>query len=153
MTFPAPSARLRRARLLVLILLLGLVAGACSSAPAATFSAAGPCLADGRAPGAYPNLEALIPKALDGRAPDHLDSGRNCSAANLGTLASHGVTQVMFAGGAWTDSATQGVTLAVFTAPGLQAAWLGEWYEASARAAKDTQNFVPTRLQIGRAHV
>ncbi len=148
MTSQAPSARLRRARFVGLVLLFGLLGGACSSAPAATFSASGPCVVDGRVPGAYPNLEAVIPKTLDGRAPNQLDSGRNCSTANLGTLAGHGVRQVMFAGGVWTDSATQGITLAVFTAPGLQAAWLGEWFEASARAAKDTQNFVPTRLQI-----
>jgi hypothetical protein len=143
-----PSGRLRQARLLALIVLVGLVFGACSASPAATFNPSGPCVVDGRLPGAYPDLELRIPKSLDGRGADQLDSGRNCSAANLGTLAGHGVSQVTFAGGVWTDSSTQGITLAVFTAPGLQAAWLGEWFEASARAAKDTQDFVPTRLQI-----
>jgi len=130
-------------------LVLAVAFGACSASPAATFNPSGPCVVDGRQPGAYPDLEVRVPTSIDGRAPDRLDSGRNCSVVNLGTLAGHGIREVMFAGGAWTDSGTQGITAAVFRAPGLQAAWMGEWFEASARSARATQAFVPTRLQIG----
>ena len=129
--------------MLGLAVLAVLVAG-CSTASAA-FSPTGPCLVDGRQPGAYPALEALVPRQYDGRPPAKLDSGRNCTPANLGTLVDHGVTQLRFAGATWQDSDTQAITLAVFQAPGLDPAWIGEWYEASARQGKLTQGFAPSR--------
>jgi hypothetical protein len=117
-----------------------LIAG-CGSA--ATFDPAGPCVVngspvDGRARGAYPDLEALIPKAYDGRAPDQLDSGRNCSTRNLGTMAGRGIAEVRFAGGLWEVGSRSGVTLAVFRADGLTAAILFEFYETGARTAPKT---------------
>ena len=121
-------------------LLFALVVVACAGVPQATFDPSGPCGTDGRVSGAYPDLEANVPKTLGGRSPTRLDSGRNCTAANLGTFARHGLTEVRVAGGLWTDASQSGVTLAVFTAPGLQADWVGEWYEASARAARQTGN-------------
>lgn len=118
-------------------LALSVIAGACSSGPAATFNRTGPCTIDGHAPGVYPDLELLIPRSFGGQPPRSLDSGRNCSTANLGSLASHGVTEVRFAGGVWPEG-NRGITLAVFEAPGLSADWIGEWYEASARGARQT---------------
>ena len=58
---------------------------ALSSVPAqpAAFDPSTPCTADGRAAGAYPDLEASIPAIYDARGPDHLDSGRNCTARSL----------------------------------------------------------------------
>jgi hypothetical protein len=94
---------------------------------------------NGKRAGAYPELEALIPASFGGKAPQMLDSGRNCTSAELGTLAGHGLTELRFAGGVWPDG-NSGVTLAVFTAPGLQSEWLAEWYEAGARAARVTGN-------------
>jgi hypothetical protein len=124
------------------------VATACSGAPAASFDPGGACVVDGRIAGAYPNLEALIPKTLGGRGPTKLDSGRNCTPANLGTLASHGITEVRFAGGLWSDAAQSGITLAIFQAPGLTADWMGEWYEASARAGRTTGNIKTTEVTV-----
>lgn len=98
---------------------------------------------------AYPDLEALVPGTLSGRPPASLDSGRNCSTANLGTLAGHGVKEVRFAGAVWTDGPQSGVTLAVFQAPGLEADWMGEWYEASARAGRVTGRIRVTRITVG----
>ena len=98
--------------------------------------------------GAYPDLEALVPGALSGRLPTSLDSGRNCSTANLGTLAGRGVREVRFAGAVWTDRPQSGVTLAVFRAPGLLADWMGEWYEASARAGRVTGGIRVTKLTV-----
>lgn len=114
--------------------LLAVAIAGCSLA-GSSFDPNGPCTSDGRQPGAYPQLEALVPTTLDGKRPGQLDSGRNCTAEGLGTLAGHGIHEVRFAGGIWQTGAESGTTLAVFSAPGLTAAELGEFYEAGARAS------------------
>ncbi len=118
----------------VVALIGSLVVLAGCSVLAPGFDATGACTSDGRAAGAYPQLEAIIPPTLDGKKPQTLDSGRNCTTAGLATLASHGVTEVRFAGALWPTAAESGTSLAVFSAPGLTAAWLGEYYEAGARS-------------------
>jgi hypothetical protein len=123
-------------------------AGCSSAAAPAPFDPAAPCTADIRQSGAYPELESLIPASLDGRPPSRVDSGRNCTAANLGSLAEHGISEVRFAGGLWETSPSSGVTLAIFEADGLEAVHIGEWYEASARLARKTQALRPTRPTI-----
>ncbi len=133
-------------------LLLAVLFAACSPASVYTsFNPAAPCTADGRFPGAYPALEARLPKMFLGRAPDTVDSGRNCTAAELGTLAGHGIREVRFAGASWFLSGNAGVTLAMFTGDGLTAEWLGEWYESTARAARNTRQIDPTRPTIAGA--
>jgi hypothetical protein len=107
---------------------------ACTAAPVASFDPAGPCLADGRAAGAYPDLEALVPRTFHDQAPDTVDSGRNCTAANLGALAGRGVSEVRFAGGTWTFGAERAAVLAVFRAGGLDAAAMAAFYAESAKA-------------------
>src|SRR5437867_297230 len=82
----------------LLMLLFGLVVVSCAGASQPTFNPNGRCGTDGRVPGAYPDLEANIPNTLGGRSPTRLDSGRNCTAANLGTFAGHGLSEVRFAG-------------------------------------------------------
>jgi hypothetical protein len=132
---------------LLAIVLFTLVASACGSA---TFDPSGPCTADGRAPGAYPDMERLIPPRFEESAPTVLDSGRNCTPTALGSLASHGVGEVRFAGGQWHLGDRSGVTMAVFGSPnGLDAAWLGEFYESSARVAKHTENVSAAQAEIG----
>jgi hypothetical protein len=126
---------------------------ACSggTTPYVSFDPAGPCSADGRFPGAYPGLEARLPRTFQGRSADALDSGRNCSATELATLAGHGIREVRYAGASWYLSGNAGITLAVFTGDGLTAEWIGEWYEATARAAPNTRQIDPTRpLVAGR---
>lgn len=130
--------------------LIALALAACSGdAGSRTFDPKASCTVDQRLPGAYPALEALVPAALDGRAPDRLDSGRNCSDANLSTLLGHGIEEIRFAGGLWQESATSGMTLAVFTAEGLTAAMMSEWYEAGARAARKTERIETSQPTIG----
>src|SRR5438552_8386057 len=126
-----------------------LAAGCTPGSPYSSFDPKVPCTTDGRFPGAYPDLEARVPARFAGRGPDTLDSGRNCTAAELGTLAGHGIREVRFAGGTWQLSGESGVTLAVFTGDGLTAEWLGEWYESSARGARSTQQITPSRPTIG----
>ena len=105
-----------------------------------TFDPSGPCSTDGRAAGAYPELEALVPREFQGRAPDKVDSGRNCTPTALATLALHDVSEMRFAGGIWDLGSNSGVTLAVFEAPGLEAAWVAEFFEAGARTARRVES-------------
>ena len=135
--------------ILVIVLLAGLVA-ACA---AARFEPSGPCGADGRAPGAYPGLEAALPTTFRGRAPDKVDSGRNCTPRALATLVAHGVSELRFAGATWDLGSSSGLTLAVFEAPGLEAGWVSEFYEVGARTAKKTESVEvkPVALAGGRS--
>ncbi len=126
-----------RAGLLAVVVAATLAA--CSGGPPPSFDATGPCTTDGRAPGSYPDLEALVPKAYRGEPPQTLDSGRNCTATNLGSLAALGITEVRFAGGTWSFGAERAVVLAVFRTKGLTAGSLADFYRQSALAAARTQ--------------
>jgi hypothetical protein len=119
-------------------LVIALAVGACSSGPPPSFDPTGPCTTDGRAAGAYPELEALIPVSYLDSAPETLDSGRNCSSINLGALASSGIAEVRFAGGTWTFGAERAAVLAVFRADGLDADALAAFYGDSAQVASRT---------------
>ena len=131
-----------------LVVALALVIAACSQGATTTFDPAAPCTADAKLPGAYPALEALIPRTFDGRPPDRLDSGRNCTSRSLGLLATAGYHEVHFAGGLWEVGQRSGVTLAVFTAEGLTAAQLADFYEAGARAASKTENVTRSTVDV-----
>ncbi len=111
---------------------------ACSGGSAPSFDPTGECRTDGRAPGAYADLEALVPTTYMGTAPGTLDSGRNCTVTNLGSLARLGITEVRFAGGTWTFGAERAAVLAVFRTHGLTAEYLAAFYNESARAAGRT---------------
>src|SRR5262245_5367732 len=113
----APMPLTLRAGTLVLGALL-VVAG-CGSGVAASFDPTGPCTTDGKAAGAYPDLEAMVPARFRGAPPDTLDSGRNCTVTNLGSLSQLGITEVRYAGGTWTFGAERAVVLAVFRTHGL----------------------------------
>lgn len=138
---------MRRADLgigLALILLAGVAA--CGQA-GATFSTDGPCLADGRAPGTYPMLEARVPHSLGGEAATKVDSGRNCSETALGALATHGVTDLRFAGATWARGNDAGTSIAVLGLPGgtLPVAWAEEFYGFGAVTGKKTDNIQTSR--------
>jgi len=125
--------------LLALAVAFVLVSAGCGASAAASFSPSGPCSADGSAPGAYPDLESRVPTNYEGRAPDKLDSGRNCTKANLGALTDAGFAEVRFAGGTWDLGGYRAAALVVFEAPGLTADHVARFYEASARAANRTK--------------
>ena len=128
----------RRLALIALALLaVTLVTAACSSPP--PFDPSGPCTADGSAPGAYPDLEALVPATFEGRGPDTLDSGRNCTVANLGVLADAGIEEVRFAGGAWDFGGNRAAALVVFQAPGLTSDLIADFYTETAKVANRTK--------------
>jgi hypothetical protein len=121
-----------------LTLALALLVVGCSAGSPASFDPAGACATDGRAPGAYPDLEALVPTRYQDVPPETLDSGRNCTAGNLGSLTSHGISEVRFAGGTWTFGAERAAVLAVFRATGLTADALATFYGQSAQSASRT---------------
>lgn len=127
----------RIARLGSLLLAAVLAVSACGGA-AASFDPTGPCVTDGSAPGSYPDLEARIPTAYQAVPPELLDSGRNCSSVNLGSLARKGFTEIRFGGGTWSFGAERAAVLAVFNAPRLKADDLADFYVESADAAART---------------
>jgi hypothetical protein len=119
--------------------LLAFLIATLSACASTQFDPTGPCTADGRAAGAYPDLEALIPRVFRGVAPNRVDSGRNCSEAALGSFVLHGVRELRFGGGTWDLGSGGGVSLAVFEAEGLEATWVNEFFETGARSARRTE--------------
>ena len=124
------------------------VASGCSGAATPSFDPTGPCAGDGSAPGAYPELEALVPTTFENRAPDGLDSGRNCSDENLGSLANEGIEELRFAGGTWEFGSDIAAVLAVFAADGLTADAMADWWEATARDSPRTQILRATEVDM-----
>jgi hypothetical protein len=131
---------------------LALAVAACAGAtPVASFDPASACETDGRFAGAYPDLEALLPTAFEGEAPDTVDSGRNCTDGALGALAASGVDGVRFAGATWALGGTTGLTVAVFEGDGLDAANLLTFYEEGARTARRTEKLQVSDTTVGGA--
>ena len=130
-----------------LLLAVGLVGCA-----AASFDPTGPCTADGSAAGAYPELEAAVPTSYQGAKATEVDSGRACSADGLGTLGSHGIKELRFAGATWQTGSQSGVSLALFSTavgPALDPAWVTEFFETSARTTgKNVQSIDTTDAPV-----
>ena len=126
--------------------LLALAVTGCAGT-AATFDPSGPCVVDGQTAGAYPDLEARLPVALDGESPTSVDSGRNCTEAGLGSLVSHDLAFVTFAGATWDLGGGSAVSSVVFAVADteLPAAWIAEFYEIGARTARKTSNIETSR--------
>jgi hypothetical protein len=115
------------------------LAGCATPAPVASFDPSGACTTDGQRPGAYPELEAILPADFEGAKPTTVDSGRTCTPAALGTLAGAGITELRFAGATWEAGGSSGWTLAAFTAEGLTPAVMRDFYETGARSARRTE--------------
>ncbi|MEO8468950.1 MAG: hypothetical protein ABI573_04710 [Chloroflexota bacterium] len=135
-------ARVARPSHVLVVALLAILVGACSGAPAATFDPNAPCGTDGRAAGAYPDLEARLPTTFEGTGPGTVDSGRHCSEAALGSLIVHKASNVQFAGAVWDLGGGAGISSAIFRLPSadLPADWISEFYDIGARTAKRTEN-------------
>lgn len=119
-------------------ILIAVLTGCSGSGTATSFDPTSPCTTDGLMAGAYPALEAMIPTDYEGRGPDHLDSGRHCTPANLGSLAKAGISEVRFAGGTWDFGGYRAAALVVFQGSGLTADLIAEFYASSARSADRT---------------
>jgi len=137
-TARSPFRRSTAIPLLVVAALLALGLAGC-----AKFDPTGPCTSDGTAPGAYPDLEAMVPKLFRGAAPGQLDSGRTCSTDGLTTLKGHGIDELRYAGATWQTGAQSGLSLATFASPGstaLRPEWVSEFYETGARNGKNVDS-------------
>ena len=134
----------RLALLLAAFLLAG--CGVSGALPGASTSA---CMTDTKAPGTNPDLEAMLPHSLDGKAPTLVDSGSNCTAGALGTYAGHGITQLRFAGATWDAGNGDGTVIALMSTtapqPAIQAAWVEDFYTTGARNGTHTENITTTR--------
>jgi hypothetical protein len=146
------SPFVRALRIVVLAAVVSVAAG-CAGGAATSFDPTGPCSGDGSAPGAYPELEALVPSTFEDRAPNRLDSGRNCSSENLGTLADEGIDEIRFAGGTWEFGSDIAAVLAVFAADGLTPDAMAEWWESTARDSARTQILRSTELDVSGLEV
>lgn len=133
-------------RRVAILLVFTAILAACSGG-AATFNPIGTCGPDGKAAGAYPELEARLPTSFDGELPKAVDSGRHCSDTALGSFITHGAAGIEFAGATWDLGSGSGVSSALFSLPGrdLPAAWVAEFYEIGARTAKRTENITTSR--------
>ena len=126
-------------RLVASLILAAVVVGCAGSPiPVTSFDPSSPCTTDGRQPGAYPDLEALLPPDYQGIKPTSVDSGRHCTKDALGTLATAGITGVRFAGATWGLGGTTGLSFAVFAADGLTASEMIDFYGAGAQANSKT---------------
>jgi hypothetical protein len=135
--------------LLVLALLVAILS--LLVACAAPFDPTGPCTGDGTAAGAYPDLEAQVPRSFRGNAPSQVDSGRACTTDGLGTLKGHGITEIRYAGSTWTTGTQSGLSLAMFQSQSptpLTRDLLIEFYETGAKAGKDVQSVDTTDYQV-----
>jgi hypothetical protein len=138
----------RTFRIRAILLATTLVLAACSTDAAPSFDPNGPCTSDGSASGAYPDLEARVPATLLGATPTKVDSGRHCTPAALGSLAAAGFKEVRFAGGTWSFGAERAAALAIFTAPGLSADDMAEFYLAGASDAARTNLIAGTPVTL-----
>ena len=109
-----------------------------------SFDPRGPCIADGRTAGAYPDLERRLPASLGAAAPPTGDSGRSGTPGALGTYASHGVGELRYAGSTWDEGSGNATAIVILTTPAAQPAmqqdWVEEFYLAGARASTKTEN-------------
>jgi hypothetical protein len=85
-----------------------------------------------RSVGFYPDLEVRLPSLLAGAAPASRDSGRYCSEKTLGPLRAAGYGEVRFAGETFPATSQSGLSLVVYSAPGLTADQVGEAFRGGA---------------------
>ena len=126
----------------VALVLVGALLVGCGGGSIASFVPSSTCGADGRAAGAYPELEARLPASFHAAPPVSVDSGRHCSEAALGSLITHHASNVQFAGAVWDLGGGTAISSAIFRLPGndLPADWIAEFYDIGARTAKRTGN-------------
>ncbi len=135
---------------IVLLLAAAALLAACggSAIPVVSFDPAAACTTDGRMPGAYPELEALLPPAYGGSSPINVDSGRNCTPDALGTLADVGISEVRFAGATWELDGSAALTTALFEAEGLTPSAMIDFYKAGALSNRKTERLADAETTV-----
>jgi hypothetical protein len=128
-----------RGRVAIAIAAVTILAAACASAASTPVpDPSGPCGGADvqRAPGFYPDLERVVPTTLAGIAASTRDSGRYCSAKTLGPLMEAGHEEVHFAGATFPDTTQSGLSLVVYSAPGLTAEQVAAAFRAGSGTAR-----------------
>jgi hypothetical protein len=124
---------------------------ACGSS-AASFDPTSSCTTDGRAAGAYPELEMELPRDIGGTGPTTVDSGRSCSTAALSTYGSHEISELRYAGATWDEGGGNATVIAIMATPAsqpiLRQEWVEEFYRAGALASTKTEDISSTRPTI-----
>ncbi len=148
-----PSAiRARRTVHLAALLVIAVLIGGCVNDATAvgSFDPASACNGvDSQAmAGAYPELEALLPKRLADVAPTSLVSGRLCSANTLGTLYGHGIHETHFASVVWNRGGGSGIQMTVMEADGLTVANALESYGNGAQNAPKVHSLKTTSVTV-----
>jgi hypothetical protein len=92
-----------------------------------------------RAAGFYPDLERVVPAALDGVDASSRDSGRYCSPKMLGPLYAAGHQEVRFAGATYPATSQSGTSLVVYAAPGLTAEEVAAAFRAGSGTGRKVQ--------------
>jgi hypothetical protein len=135
----------------VVALLVALVLGACGSSqvPSGPLGPCGADKADAISIGGFPELEAVLPTSLGRAAPNIVNSGRSCTDKALGSLVTHGIHELRYAGATWTQGPADATVVAVLATPSdqplLDEAWVEEFYTAGAVAGTKTDNVTTTR--------
>ena len=132
------------------ILVAAAVLGACgSSIPVVSFDPSSACTSDGRQPGAYPELEALLPSTYQGKAPDNVDSGRNCTPGLAGRAGGRRDRRRPGSPGRPGASAARpALTVAVFEGDGLDAEAMRSFYEQSASTDRHTEKLSSSDVTV-----
>jgi hypothetical protein len=141
---------------ILLCVALAPVVVACAGATGSPSPAGSGCAADVKAPGTFMSLETQLPRSLAGRGPDLVDSGANCTSGALGTYATHGISELHFAGATWNGTNGDGTVIALLSTPtpaqpALQVGWVEEFYTAGAQGASHTENITTTRPSMAGA--
>jgi hypothetical protein len=140
------------ARLLALVIALCLSVLACAGSAGGTPGPDAPCggLDEQRAPGFYPDLEALVPRTLPaGGAVEGVESGRYCSARTLGSLRQRGIEELRFAGGQVTEARDRGLGVSVYRADGLDLDALADSFANGAGDARRVSAVLAREISVG----
>jgi len=81
----------------------------------------------------------MVPTTFQDKGPETLDSGRKCTTEGLGALTAAGFKEVRFAGGTWGFGGDRAAALVIWSAPGLTADAVADFYAVGARTANRTR--------------
>jgi outer membrane murein-binding lipoprotein Lpp len=126
------------------------LAGCAGPSVPASFDPAEPCngAPEQQMAGAYPDLEATVPTALDGVAPTGRGSGRYCSAETLGKLFDAGIGEVRFGAATWDRGSGKGLSLVMYEAAGLTAQAVYDSFLAGAQANAKTHDLSTKAMTV-----
>jgi hypothetical protein len=145
-----PAGRAAAVLTIAAALVAALLLAGCAEPAATSFDPAAPCAGAARQqmPGAYPDLEARVPRQLDGRAAGSRDSGRFCAKETLGSVYDAGVAEVRFGGSIWEVGERGGVQMAVFEGAGLTPELYAAEYRRAAEQDRATEAVKATTLEV-----